>query len=146
MTRPEYIGIDPDVDKSGVAVWDGWQLTTVTTMRFFELISFLEVHQTHAWAANHKCIVYVEAGWLNTISNFHHIVGAHIRENIAKKVGENHCIGKLLAEYCKEQRITCHLVKPTQKKWDAETFKKITGFDKRTNSEMRDAARLVFGR
>src|SRR5881628_620748 len=95
-----YIGIDPDVTKSGVATWFGKRFTALTTMRFFELTAYLEKRNLEAFATNSQCIVYIEAGWLNVISNYHKEQGAKQRERIAKNVGSNHAIGKLLAEYC----------------------------------------------
>lgn len=136
------IGIDPDLIKSGVAAWNGKEFVTLKTMRFFELTLYLEWQKNE----NENVTVYIEGGWLNEKSNFHSAQGARVREIIAKNVGENHAVGKLLVEYCELEMITHHIIRPTQKKWDAEVFKKITGVEIRTNSEMRDAARLVFGR
>ena len=142
-----YIGIDPDLLKSGVATWDGKKFTQLGTMRFYELLDYLEMHKMHAWTKKeYSFMVFLEAGWLNEKSNFHTNQGAWIRERIAKDVGQNQAVGKLILEYCELEKINYHTIRPTQTKWSSETFKKITGWEGRTNSEMRDAARLIFGR
>jgi len=37
-------------------------------------------------------------------------------------------------------------IKPTKSKTDSKLFKQITGIDKRTNQEQRDAYMLIHGR
>ena len=134
------IGIDPDLIKSGVAVL-GQSSFRVCNMTFFELIQFFEVNKSEI-----KKVV-IEAGWLNKKSNFHNHPKQSTRtgERIAKNVGENHATGKLLAEIAKENGLNVMLVKPTSKKKDAEEFKRITGWQGRTNAEQRDAGMLIFG-
>jgi|SRR5882757_506226 len=141
------IGIDPDLIKSGVATWNGKEFIQLGIMRFFELIDYLEFKKMEALMEGNEpdVKIYIEGGWLNVKSNFHKAQGASVREVIAKRVGENHAVGKLLVEYCELEMIPHHVIRPTQKKWDADVFKKITGVQSRTNPEIRDAARLVFG-
>lgn len=141
-----YIGIDPDVEKSGAAVWCGKQFIVLIAMDFFELIDYLEKQKLIAFTTDSELVVYLEAGWLNTKSNFHKDQGARRRERIAKNIGANHMIGKLLAQFCERQKINCHLVMPVTSKWNADTFRKVTGYNVKINQDVRDAARLVFGR
>lgn len=139
-----YIGIDPDIEKSGVAVWSpiGRRLT-VQTVAFPRLIHYLQNLPSLYGSA----LVVLEAGWLNKASNFHRWTGSPaVGERMAAKVGQNHAVGKLIEQFLQAYTIEYELVKPTTGKWDAETFKKITGLTQRTNSEMRDAAKLVYGR
>lgn len=137
------VGIDPDLDKSGVALLgdNGLQLINLT---FFDLCSVLEIERKKIKK------VYVEAGWLNKKSNFHNIdknmpiyKRLAICEKVAKNVGENHATGKLIVEMAKGIGLEVVLVKPTSKKLDQNQFKKITGYGKRTNQEQRDAAMLI---
>ena len=132
------IGIDPDLIKSGVAVL-GQSSFCVCNMTFFELTQFFDVNKSEI-----KKVV-IEAGWLNKKSNFRSGHSKPISEQIARKVGENHATGKLIAEIAKENGLEVVLVKPTRKKKDAEEFKRITGWLGRTNSEQRDAGMLIFG-
>lgn len=139
------IGIDPDLKKSGFAVWykDEKDLN-IGTLSFFDLQEALR-NWSRDWI--HGSVeVIIEAGWLNSKSNFHSskkqskVVG----ERIAKNVGENHATGKLIAEMCEHLKLNYKLVKPTTKKTDKDLFKKITGIDCK-NQEMIDAAMMVYG-
>lgn len=140
----KWIGIDPDVDKSGFAVWDSDSKTleVVFCESFFEILENIEFQ-----IISFDVTVIIEAGWLIKKSNWHNKKRQTkaVGEKIAKAVGANHQIGKLFVEYCKINNIKFIEVKPMGKK-NAEQFKKITGWAKRTNSEVRDAAMLVYGR
>ncbi|MGQ0755919.1 hypothetical protein ACT4ZN_15715 [Acinetobacter baumannii] len=134
------IGIDPDLEKSGVAVLkDG--LLRLDNMRFYDLTQYFEVNKDQI-----KKVV-IEAGWLNKKSNLHGRIGQSKRagERIAKNVGENHATGKLIAEMAQSFGLPIVLVKPTKTKLNAEQFSKITGWQGRTNQEQRDAGMLVWG-
>jgi len=91
--------------------------------------------------------VVVEAGWLNKKSNFHGRANQTkaVGEKIAKAVGANHQIGKLIIEYCNKNKIKVSQVRPKVKKLNSEEFRLFTGYKKRTNPEHRDSAMLVFG-
>ena len=142
MTR--WIGIDPDVDESGFAVWndESEEFETIDQASFFEITLIIS---TMAKAFDVQ--VVIEAGWLIKKSNWH----GHKRqskavgEKIAKAVGANHQVGKLFCEFCNNSHIVYQSQKPLGK-LDARQFKRITGWEKVTNSEKRDAAMLVFKR
>ncbi|WP_258580453.1 hypothetical protein [Acinetobacter baumannii] len=134
------IGIDPDLDKSGVAVLkDG--LLRLDNMRFYDLTQYFEVNKDQI-----KKVV-IEAGWLNKKSNLHGRIGQSKRagERIAKNVGENHATGKLLVEMAESLGLAVVLVKPTKSKKNSEEFNRITGWQGRTNQEQRDAGMLIWG-
>ncbi|NNP68943.1 hypothetical protein [Acinetobacter sp. Ac_5812] len=134
------IGIDPDLEKSGVAVrWaDALSLNNFT---FIELKDFLEGKQPVIKKA------VVEAGWLNQKANFHYQPNQKkaVGENIAKKVGENHATGKLIVQLIESMGIPVQLIKPTRSKLNSKDFNRITGWMKPSNQEQRDAAMLVWG-
>ena len=91
--------------------------------------------------------VVIEAGWENKKANFR-VGGNHSRqvnEQISRRVGMNHATGILLAEIAQAMGIAVLLVKPTKSKLDAKEFNKITGWQGRTNQEVRVAAMLVYG-
>ena len=137
-----HIGIDPDTDKSGVAIWNSETKTfdNITTMPFWELIEVLET-----WTI--PIMLHIEAGWNINKSNWHISKNQtkQTGENIAKKVGRNHQVGLLLEQYCIKNNIQYRLVNPMGK-INAKVFKDITKrvWDKDTNQEMRDAAMLVY--
>lgn len=133
------IGIDPDLEKSGVAILgNGLQLKNMT---FPETIELFRNEQDSI-----KKVV-IEAGWENKKANFR--VGENhsrqVNEQISRRVGMNHATGILLAEIAQAMGIAVLLVKPTKSKLDAKEFNKITGWQGRTNQEVRDAAMLVYG-
>lgn len=136
------IGIDPDIDKSGVALMNAeTKKLTLFNMRFFELFGYLE--SLKILKVNLEK-VYIEAGWLNQ-SNWHVTPGdsPKLAANIGKHTGRNHQVGILIAEMCEYLKIDFELVRPTRAKLDAKTFKRIYKYEKRTNQEQRDAAALL---
>ncbi|CAL2077622.1 conserved protein of unknown function [Tenacibaculum sp. 190524A02b] len=133
-----YVGIDPDIDKSGFDVWDKNNLN-LRTLCFWDL-----VNELYSLNKTSDLKVMIEAGWLIKKSNWHKSNGKLQSEKIAKNVGMNHQTGILIKEFCEYKNIKFELVKP-KGKLKAETFNKITNYQGRTNQEKRDAAMLVFG-
>lgn len=136
------IGIDPDCQLSGYAEWDMRQkrLTTVSKFSFFEIFELLESQREEI------ALVRIEAGWLNNKSNFHGRAGQSkaAGERIAKNVGSNHETGRKLVEMANYLDLKVEEVRPIgTKSIDSEMFKKISGWESRTNQDMRDAALLV---
>lgn len=142
------IGIDPDAERSGYAVFDKRDKSLeLRTLPFWDVIYELELYMVPVH-------VVIEAGWLIEVSNWHRgkrdkKTGAFIpystgtREKISKGVGQNHMVGILFEQYCKLHDISYELKKPLGK-IDAKMFTKITGYKGRTNQEVRDAAMLVY--
>lgn len=151
MKHDLYIGIDPDIDKSGFAIWDrkDQKLLSVTNDSFFGMVETI-----HSLRQENDIHITIEAGWLIPKSNWRDdkkliakygaARASKIQQNIAKKVGVNHSPGILLEQMCKRYLIPHRLVKP-KGKLDAPTFQMITCWNKRTNQDARDAAMLVFG-
>lgn len=135
------IGIDPDLEKSGVAVLSGQIHLRLMNLNFVELKNLFEQNLPLIKKA------VVEAGWLNEKSNFH----THPKqskaagERIAKNVGENHATGKLIVQLIESMGVPVVLIKPTRTKLNAVDFNRITGWTGRSNQEQRDAAMLIWG-
>lgn len=68
------------------------------------------------------------------------------RDRIARSVGMIDRDVQLWLDLCGRLGLPVATVEPSRKKWDAETFRRLTGWEGRTNEHARDAARLVFGR
>lgn len=146
------IGIDPDCDKSGVAIYER-ELNAVTlqTYDFPSLLHLLTSVQAD---------VCIEAGWLIT-HNWHikHGESASVSAKKGYAVGRNHETGRKIAEICKFYGISYHLIKPLRKCWQGND-KKITNEElqkllkfrgikvnkSRTNQEERDAALVALVR
>lgn len=134
------IGIDPDLDASGVAVAEGGKIKSLECLTFHDLSVFLSNNKDQVKK------VYLEAGWLNHKVNFHQNKNALSREKTAYHVGMNHCVGMMIEKELQEQGIPYVLIKPWETKRNHEKFCKYTGWTGgRTNQETRDAACLVFG-
>lgn len=134
------VGIDPDIDKSGVAVLHDTKAIEMTTLTFTKTLEFVRMNKPII-----KC-VYVEAGWLNKKSNWHGASNMSVAARVGKNVGENHATGKLLIQCIEAEGIKVIPVQPTKTKLDAEQFDKLTKYKGRTNQEVRDAAMLIWGR
>lgn len=135
------IGIDPDLEKSGIAcLHEEAKRIEMTTLNFVDVIRFVRMN------APVIKTVYLEAGWLNQKSSWHSAQNKSVAARIGKNVGQNHATGILMEQCIKAEGVKVVCVKPTKTKLDAEQFKKLTKIETRTNQEMRDAAMLVFGR
>jgi hypothetical protein len=152
MTKYDTIvAIDPDVDKSGVAELNPLhRLLEVTSLSFPQLIDYLQTRQKLSDTAKTSLLVVVEAGWLNSISNFHTTAGRK-GQRIAKNVGANHQVGKMIVEMCEYYAIPVVIAKPLKKTWKGkdgkitqEEIALFTGITGRTNQEGRDAALLAW--
>lgn len=136
------IGIDPGVN-TGYAVWD------CKEQKFIELetLDFWDCYYT-VLARNKMSgpvLVVIEDPSQN--SPVWHGKGQkiNVRLNIAQRVGSNKREAELLIEGFENEGILVRRVRPTQSKWNAKTFKNMTGYKGRTNEHKRDAGRLVFG-
>src|SRR5574343_441837 len=142
------IGIDPDLTASGYCVlikqpFGKWKIETLDTLDFFTLLNAIENEMKGAKAPGNELTVCIEAGWLN--KSIHHFAeNKAVAGRIGKNVGHNEAVGRLIAEYCEINDINHKLIKPGSSKWNAELFRKITGWEKRTNQEERDAVRAAW--
>lgn len=136
------IGVDPDVEKSGIAIIDGNNVT-IDNLTFFQLFDYLKFYKEK----ERKLTVYVECGFLNK-SNWHKSAGksAAFNAKIGEYTGANFETAKKICEMCEYLNIPHVKVKPTSSKKDSDFFKKLTGITTRTNQEQRDAFMLIYGR
>lgn len=143
------IGIDPDVNKNGVAIYNKHKKSLeLKSLTFFELFEYLNSSKS-----NLKKVV-IEGGWLNKKSNFHNErSGVRVAAKIGSHTGANHEVGRKIVEMCEYLQIQHKVQKPLRKIWKGPDRKithkelvSLTGIAvKRTNQEQRDAALLVWG-
>jgi hypothetical protein len=143
------IGIDPDTEKSGFAFIDKSNLNVIQlkNLTFFELFSTLSEIKNTYQPINFDIQIYIECGFLNQ-GNRHKVFGGSLSLNskIGERIGANHEIAKKICEMSDFLELKYHKIKPTRSKIkDKNVFKKITGYDKRTNQEQRDALMLIWG-
>lgn len=147
MMIKTIVAVDPDVTKSGVAVLDMQSRSLeLYAMTFPDLIDYLYGIQD-----KESVRIAVEAGWLNSKSNFHGYYGRR-GEKIAKDVGANHETGRKIVEMCEHIGLSVSLIKPLGKRWKGANGKithcelenvlkglKIALNRKRTNQDERDS-------
>ena len=149
------IGVDPDVERSGVARLDlagGGRALALWSMEFGELARFLLSLRDEAARGGFPVTVVVEAGWLNR-GNWHLRWSDTGRLACAKgyQVGRNHEAGRKTAELCRglgflvvEQRPLRKLWSGKDKKITAAEFRLLTGYGKRSTQDARDAGLLAW--
>ena len=150
-TKYEYIiGIDPDVDGSGVGIlYDGREIRKEQLL-LPHLVEFLK--ECVAVSGN-SVKVFIEAGWMN--KGNYHLVEDRSQKHAAKlgeKVGRNHEVGKQIGVFCDFLNIEYEFVRPLKKIWKGKDGK-ITQeelqdlmegsvsvpYTGKTNQEVRDA-------
>lgn len=151
MSYDYIIGIDPDVDQSGAAMLDvSSRRLLAMKFRFPYLIEWLRDMQDEKRREGKTLCVVVEASWLLRKSNYHAHYG-RASDEIARRVGENHEVGKLILECCEFYGITSTPMHPLKKMWrgadgkiTADELKVVCGYERRTNQEERDACLLAW--
>ncbi len=154
QTKGFYIGIDPDVDKNGVACIDlETRQVTIQTLPFAQTLDYLQQAQAHATANNIPYKVIIEAGWMNQ-GNWHlrHFDGRAASAAKGCDQGRNEQTSRLLGEMCAHYGIPYEHKRPLPKCWQGkdrkitqEELEQVTGQKlKRTNQEGRDAALLAW--
>lgn len=144
MSNKILFGIDPDVDKSGVAHVRNGKIA-LHNLRFFDLLKLMATEKVEHGADG--ITVYVECGFLNK-SNWHRVEAgsAKVNAKIGAHTGANHETAKKIVEMCDFLGLKCVQVRPTTSKMNAALFRKVTGIGKPTNQEQRDAYLLIHGR
>ena len=147
------IGIDPDVERNGVATLNvASKELDIKALSFAATLDYIDFYVARAKVVSYRVAVVMEAGWLNS-SNWH-LDYRHTNEYsaaIGNAVGRNHATGIHLTEMLRHKGITVILRKPLKKFWRGKDRKitkqelaSITGYEKRTNQEGRDAALLAW--
>jgi len=132
------LGIDPDLDKSGFALYckETQQYVDVNCLYLWDLFIRLEnLNKTST------LLVFLEAGHLN--KNTWHKGG----RGASKNVGKGQAIGILLERFMLENKINFKLIEPKgYSNWfkDDKVFKLQTNWQKKVNADARAAAAIVF--
>ena len=158
MDNRVIIGIDPDVEKSGCCIIYPNKDMFLFTLSFAETIEKIDNINSL-----NEVQVIVEAGWLNSKSDFSLFAGgrkmipiseALIATKKAKNTGSNHAVGKLLIEMLKHHTIDVSEMKPLSKsRWHGDKCSRDelngvlerNGYKtfKQNNQEQRDATLIA---
>ncbi len=137
MKTKALIGIDPDCDKNGFALYAERQIMTLQCYDLVDLMTELSLHNEL-----YDLTVHLEAGWL--VKGTWHKGG----NGMAVRVGANHEIGRQIEKFCIKQGIKYKLITPKgYSSYKHEYFCKLTKWPIKllTNSEKRVAGLLVYG-
>lgn len=157
MRRDYYIGIDPDVTASGVAVLDlGGHCIRLSCEPFVEALASMRAFKNEAHDYD-KTLVVIEAGHLLR-SNWHlpRVCSANKAAAMGEAVGRCHEVGILLSEMARAYRLDVLEQPPLRKCWSGHDGKitheelryivECEGYTlpNRTNQEERDALLLAW--
>ena len=154
------IGIDPDVDKSGVAYMEtGSRMLEATCLTFAELLDYLREAGEVLTERGKSFVVVVEAGWLNK-AHWHVGKGGSAARSalIGNHTGRNHEVGRKIVEMCRHYGIEVVEQPPLRKIWKGKDGKitneelqhlaiitdKTNHITNKTNQEARDAALIAW--
>jgi len=136
------IGIDPDLSKSGVALVVSGKLLELSALPFPELLELARTEQSGT--------VFVVEDVEHDKTTYHRArTNARQHARIAQNVGQVKGVARVLVECLEHMGCTVVQMKPltgavkSRAKADAAFFNQITGWQKRSNADMRDAAMLA---
>lgn len=152
-SKPEIvIGIDPDVNKSGLACLD---VTTksieVISNSFPQLLEYLR-NIARNYTLSGRVVVVVEASWLIS-TNWHtkHSDNSRTAARKGKDAGRCHEVGRKIVECARYYGLEVVEKLPLKKIWKGkdgkitdEEIKAFIRIEGRTNQEERDAALLAW--
>ena len=139
-----YVGIDPGVH-TGMAVWDTKEraLRFVATLSILEAMSFVKSFRE---TISPDCEIFIEDArlrkWLPKEKSISEYRGKMMGAGSVKRDCE------IWEEFAERIGVKIHKLppRPGATKWDADYFKRVTGWQGRTSNHARDAAVLVFNR
>ena len=149
----DVIGIDPDVDKSGVAyLMVEARIIEVVSLTFADLLDYLQELRDILTERGQTFVVVIEAGWLNK-AHWHVGKGGSAARSaaIGNHTGRNHEVGRKIVEMCRHYGIEVVEQPPLRKMWKGkdgkithEELQHLAIITGKTNQETRDAALLAW--
>lgn len=132
------IGIDPGVNM-GVAIYEDGNLIDLLTVEPLGLVDIINAYAAHPLFIAFEDSRLQSHVWLPSQSK-------GVAANIARKVGMVDAWCYMIERLCENYNIAYMRVSPKAKggKVDAELFKKVTRWDKRSNQHERDAAMVAW--
>ncbi|WP_163370956.1 hypothetical protein [Endozoicomonas acroporae] len=133
------VGIDPDMDKNGVALVSDGQITELHGMSFFQLQSFIDAYPD---------AVYVVEDVEANLPVFNRQLTVRKNLKVAQDVGRVKGVARLIADYLAAKDCRFIKVKPLTGRFKvakkkADVFNRMTGWTGSSNADKRDAALLA---
>lgn len=153
MRREGYIvGIDPDVEKSGVALLDceAMEFKAVETQSFADLVDYFSILATDRYYAHKSVVIVIEDSDLSVNWHYNSRDSKAVCAAKGRSVGMCHATARHLKECAEAYGLEVVPMKPLRKCWKGRDGK-ITheeaayfmrGLPKQTNQEGRDSALL----
>lgn len=132
------VGIDPGVN-TGIAVYEDGDLISLQTIEPYQIEWHLSQYQFEPLFVAFEDSRLQSHVWLPSHSK-------GVAANIARKVGMVDAWCYLIERVCEKYNIAYIRISPKTKggKIDAELFKKVTRWNKRSNQHERDAAMVAW--
>ena len=142
-TAPVTIGLDPGTaGRVGFAVSQGDQLLRVESLSFWEVIAAIA-----SYPPSESLTVRVEDARSLPIYQRNRRSNPRVMGTIGRGVGKIDATTALLIEWLQLHGYRVECVEPDRRgKWDAETFRRVTGWQGRTNEHARDAGKMAWAR
>lgn len=145
---PRFIaGIDPDINKSGLAVFDRKE----KAFQCLKCVHSDDLKEILLSYAPDSVLIVVEAGWLNPgmwhgkdTQGWDGRKAKAYGAAIATQVGKNHHVGQSFLTYFSDRHYQTDTYRPASAKWKAPFFKRQTKLTKGHNQEIRDAVRAIW--
>lgn len=137
------IGIDPDSDKHGVAIYVDGELTELKTMTLVELYLYAMDLMTERDQYGHKSLFIIEDVLANKFVYARNNKGNKaVTSKIAMAIGRCQQSQFELMRVLDHFRAQYELIKPTKFNWakNKAQFEKVTGWTGRSNEDTRSAA------
>ncbi|GIV82725.1 MAG: hypothetical protein KatS3mg051_2079 [Anaerolineae bacterium] len=144
---PIHIGVDPGLQHTGLALWDGERLYGLRTTEAGRVLAYiLREHPPET------CVVHVEDPGLNR-RLWYDNKGTGRQSgrralHVARSVGRNEGAARVIIQTLQQMGYTVHRRRPTRgggTKLPADAFARLTEYEDRCSQHARDAAMLVFG-
>ena len=134
------IALDPDIEASGMAIIKEGAIVSMFKVPFPELIE--QIVNAHR---NGEIVVKLEDVEANKPMFVRNLAGAKQAMKVAQNVGMCKGVARMIKESLEYHGVTVQMIKPLKgavkkAKKDASYFNQITGWEKRSNEDCRDAA------
>lgn len=140
QVHPLVIGIDPDLDKNGVAIVTDGQVQELNNLNFMELMKFCSTY--------HQQAVFVLEDVEHNKPVFNRRLKPLQNLKVAQNVGMVKGVARLIAQFLETGDYRFIKVRPLRgelkgAKKNRAYFNQITGWSKSSNEDNRDAALLA---
>ena len=140
-----FVGIDPDVKKSGLAFYNNGnlvELKNLDLMEFYYLCENIAEHGDY----NNPTFIIEDGNLISGLYNRNKKGNAAVQHKISEYIGANKQRATDLIQIAKSFGIKVIAKKPRKGNWSdkKEMFEKVTGWKGRSNPETRSAAFFAY--